>query len=431
MAKKGSFYGWYVWALGTLFYLYQFILRASPSVMADDLMSSFAIKASSLGVLTSFYYYAYSALQIPIGIFLDCWGGARMIRLAIVICILGTIVFSFAQTFYIGCLGRILIGAGASGAFLGTISLARDWLPAHKVAFAVGATITFGKLGGILSGAPLAALIQAYSWRTSVLLLACFGTILAFIIWTTLHNRTKPHLHQQTVPLRQRMAMIFKNPQIWSIGIYGCLMYVPLSVFTDIWGVSFLMRYYCISKSTASFGIGLLFIGTGIGAPLIALLSDKLQKRKPLMFFSAIASFAACALLISPYKIPLNACFVLLFFVGLFMTGQTLVFAVGAEVVPKNISGLATGFINTLVMIGGVLFQPLVGFILDLLWNGHTLRGVPFYTIENYKIALSLIPICMLCATVILFYIPETHPLKAKKNLLRGRRQAPSLTKSD
>lgn len=399
--------------------------------MADDLMSCFFIKASSLGILTSFYYYAYSVFQIPIGIFLDHWGGARMIRLAILICVFGTLLFSFAQTFYMACLGRILIGAGASGVFLSTISLTRDWLPAHKVAFAVGTTITFGKLGGILSGAPLATLIQAYSWRTSVLLLACFGIILAFIIWTTLHNRTKPHPDHQTIPLRQRMVMIFKNPQIWSIGIYGCLMYVPLSVFTDIWGVSFLMRYYCISKSTASFGVSLLFIGTGIGAPLIALLSDKLRKRKPLMFFSAISSFAVCALLISPYKIPLNACFVLLFFVGLFMTGQTLVFTVGAETVSKNISGLTTGFVNTLVMVGGVLFQPLVGFILDLSWDGRIEGGVPFYAIENYKMALSLIPICMLCATATLFFIPETYPLEMHKGLLRRRKRTSSFAKSD
>ena len=415
MVKKGSFYGWYVWALGTLFYLYQFILRASPSVMADDLMSCFLIKASSLGILTSFYYYAYSMLQIPIGIVLDRWGGARMIRFAILVCVSGTLLFSFAQTFYMACLGRILIGAGASGAFLSTISLTRDWLPAHKVAFAVGTTITFGKLGGILSGAPLATLVQAYSWRTSLLMLACFGVVLAFAIWATLHNRTKPHADHQTIPLRRRIGMIFKNHKIWSIGIYGCLMYVPLSVFTDIWGVSFLMRYYCIGKSTASFGISLLFIGTGVGAPLIALLSDKIQKRKPLMLLSAILSFAVCALLIAPYKIPLNLCFVLLFFVGLFMTGQTLVFTVGTETVPANMGGLTTGFVNTLVMLGGVLFQPLVGFILDLLWDGHIEGGVPFYSLEDYKIALSLIPVCMLCATITLLFIPETHPSREQK----------------
>ncbi|TGW14933.1 MFS transporter [bacterium NHP-B] len=410
VAKKRLVYGWYVWGLGTAFYLYQFILRASPSVMADHLMSTFMIQASSLGVLTSFYYYAYSTLQIPIGILLDKWGPNRVIHSAILVCIVGTILFALAPTFSLACIGRILIGAGASGAFLSTITLARTWLPEAKVAFAVGTTITFGKLGGILSGAPLASLIQVSSWRTSLIFLFFVGLIIALLIWTTLKNPVHTQHTLSKIPIKKKILFVFRNKDIWSIGLYGCFMYVPLSVFTDIWGVSFLMKYYCISKGVASLGIGILFIGTGFGAPLVALLSDKMKRRKPVMTLSALASFIVCSYLMFADNIPLAGGFVLLFLVGFFMTGQTLVFTVGAEIVSHNVKGVTTGFVNTIVMIGGVVFQPCVGFILDSMWDGRIQNGVPFYTLENYKIALGLIPVCMFCALITLVFMPETHP---------------------
>ena len=106
------------------------------------------------------------------------------------------------------------------------------------------------------------------------------------------------------------------------------------------------------------------------------------------------------------------------------MTGQTLVFTIGAETVPPHMGGLTTGFINTLVMIGGVLFQPLVGFILDFMWDGKIEGGIPVYNLSDYKAALILIPACMLCAILTLLFIPETHPLS-------NRSRAPSLTKGN
>ena len=404
-------YGWLVWGLGTSFYLFQFVLRASPSVMADKLMSAFMIQASSLGVLASCYYYAYATLQIPIGVFLDRWGPKVVTRTAILLCITGVLIFSSAHSFFLASVGRIFIGAGASGAFLSTITLARHWLPPTKVAFAVGTTIAFGKLGGVLSGVPLATFVHAYGWRFSLFALFLLGAVLASFIWFTLENNKDYSQEREHTPLNEKIRLIFRSRNIWCISLYGCLMYVPLSVFTDIWGVSFLMQQHGINKSIASLGVSLVFVGTAIGAPFIALLSDKQKKRKPLMAFSALASLLVCSLLVFA-NIPLWTRFVLLFFMGFFMTGQTLVFTAGAELMPRHIEGLTTGFVNTVVMMGGVVFQPLVGFVLDFVWSGRVVGGVPLYTAENYRVALSIIPICMLITTFLLFAMPETYPQK-------------------
>ena len=412
--------GWFIWGIGTFFYLYQFILRASPNVMADQLMVSFAIQASSLGIFASCYYAAYTTLQIPLGILLDKWGPQAIIRFAITMCLVGVLLFLFADVFWLACLARVLIGLGASGVFLSTVSLARHWLPVSKVAFAVGTTITFGKFGGLFANLPLALMVENQGWRKAFFFLLLLGGVLFLLIWLFVKNKREPHDTTSEKQTKHNILRILSNPHIWYIGLYGCLTYVPLSVFTDTWGVSFLMKRHDTTKEFASIGISLLFIGTGIGAPLIALLSDRLHQRKSLMTLSAIGSALVCTLLVFGTYEPIWISFVLTFLVGLFMTGQTLVFTVGAESMPPYTSGLVTGFVNTLVMTGGIVFQPLVGFILDALWDGQIQDNVPLYTLENYQLALLLLPLCMGAALFTLLFIPETHPKHQREHVIFG-----------
>jgi sugar phosphate permease len=58
---------WLIWGCAALFYCYQFLLRVSPTVMTHELMADFHVDAYALGALTSFYYYAYAFLQLPVG----------------------------------------------------------------------------------------------------------------------------------------------------------------------------------------------------------------------------------------------------------------------------------------------------------------------------------------------------------------------------
>ena len=71
MVQKVLKQAWFVWGLAAFFYLYELVLRVSPSVMTEGLSNSFNVSASMLGVLVSFYYYSYTILQLPCGVLLD------------------------------------------------------------------------------------------------------------------------------------------------------------------------------------------------------------------------------------------------------------------------------------------------------------------------------------------------------------------------
>jgi len=408
---------WFIWGLGTTFYMYQFVLRASPNVMADHLRQAFQINASSLGILASCYYLAYTLLQIPLGHFLDKWGAKRILRYAVITCTLGVFIFSFSDGFWLACGARFIIGLGASGAFLSTIALTRDWIPPSQVTFAIGTTIALGKLGGMLSNLPLALLIRSQGWRCSLLILACFGCLLTILIWLFVHSKKQPPSddHIGSEKGVRKLFNMMRHRHIWHIALYGCLTYVPLSVFTDTWGVLFLMKKHHVSKELASLAISFVFIGTSIGAPLIALLSERLEQRRLLMTLSALGSLVVGILFVLGSYESFQISVVLCFLMGALLTGQTLVFTVSAESMPKPISGLVTGFVNTIVMMGGIFFQPMVGFIMDFFWNGITENGLAVYSLDTFKLGLLVIPISMGIAFLSTLFIPETHPKKSDK----------------
>tara|TARA_R110002095_G_scaffold66488_6_gene56432 strand:- start:8802 stop:9206 length:405 start_codon:yes stop_codon:yes gene_type:complete len=114
--------------------------------------------------------------------------------------------------------------------------------------------------------------------------------------------------------------------------------------------------------------------------------------------------------------IPMSVMYGLMFCAGFFFSGQNLVFAMATENMPLGISGIATAFTNMIVMLSGVIFEPLVGWLLDYKWDGTLRNGVPYFTIDNFTFALTSVPIALGFAVLSLLFIKETYPSRAKPN---------------
>lgn len=91
--------GWFICILGTLFYCYEYLLRIEPSVMITPLMQQFNITASSFGLVTALYYYAYTPMQLAVGILIDRYGTRLMIAMAAAACALGSFLLVFRIQF--------------------------------------------------------------------------------------------------------------------------------------------------------------------------------------------------------------------------------------------------------------------------------------------------------------------------------------------
>ena len=111
--------------------------------------------------------------------------------------------------------------------------------------------------------------------------------------------------------------------------------------------------------------------------------------------------------------------YVLIFTLGLFYSAQAIVFAVGRELSPNEAAGTAIAVTNMLVMLGAMLLQPLIGHVLDWsvwLQQSHqsSMLNIPMHHIteygpEDYRLAMSIIPIGIVLAAILTLFIRETH----------------------
>ncbi|MDP1604118.1 MAG: MFS transporter [Legionella sp.] len=422
--KKYVFTAWLICGLGAIYYSYEYLLRISPSVMEGALRDHFKLSATGFGLLSAFYYYAYVPLQLPVGVLLDRYGPRILLTFACFICVLGTFIFASTQVFWIAAVGRFLVGFGSAFAFVGVLKLATIWLPEDKLAMVSGMASALGTIGAMVGDNLLGILVINVGWSQTVNLTAYFGIGLIFLLWFGIRDKKSGHQqHTGTIgSFRTSMidlGIIIRNKQMWINGMFGCLVYLPATVFAELWGIPYLKHAHGLTQEGADFANSLLFLGFTIGAPLMGYISDKLKRRKPPMFLGATG--AAIVMMVLLYMPGLNqtAINTLMVLLGLLYSAQCIVFAVGRELSPNEAAGTAIAMTNMVVMLGAMFLQPLVGRLLDLSLSSH-MAALPidklpldklqqFYTADDYQFALSIIPLGIIIAAILTFFLKETY----------------------
>lgn len=406
---------WVVWGLGCLFYFYECLLQVSPSVMSNELMRDFAVTSQTLGILSGIYFYSYAAMQLPGGLLLDYFGPHRLLSLATVVCAASTIAFGLTDNFFMACISRLMIGCGSAFAAIGTMKLAANWFPAYRFALLTGLMVTLGMLGAIGGETPLALLVDDCGWRESMVIMGIIGLCLAVLIFLvardTPQNYSSDHVHdhEEEEYLLPSLAALVKNKQLWLIALYGGLMYMATPVFCGLWGVPFLMNKMAIAKATAANYISLVFIGWAIASPLWGIFSNRIGLRKPPLYIGCIGALICSTLFIFA---PIKSAYImefLLFAFGIFSAGFLPAFSVAKELCNKKYVATGLSFMNMMNMIGIALAQPLIGYILDIMWEGKTAGTVRLYPLEAYHTALAILPLGMLIALLILPKVKETY----------------------
>ncbi len=407
---------WAVWIAAGLFYCYEVILRAGPGVMTQGISDTFTIDATGLGLLTSFYYYAYVPLQIPSGMLLDKIGPRAVITISSILCTVGTWLFATTDNLHVAQMARFILGAGSACAFISCLKIASEWFCSTRFAFIAGLTNMLGTLGGTFAAVPLSILVNYANWQQATLWLAYAGVAITLISWLLIRDKPEKHpskhsLPAPTVGLRKALSILILDKQIILAGAIGGLMYVPISSFAELWAVPFLMSSLNLNNEWASFGSTMVFIGMAVGSPLVAKLAFKQKSYIKLMKLSAISS--ALFFLISSYakSIGYFQSVAALFVGGLWLGGQVLCFSVVKERVPNQVSGTAMGYTNALVMLSGVIFLPLMGWILDKSWSGSFDNlGVRIYSADDYQRAIFAVPACLIISWILLKFCKDTHP---------------------
>lgn len=412
---------WLIWGLGALFYVIAFFQRVAPAVITTELMSDFALTATTLGNLSAFYFYSYVAMQVPTGLLADHWGPRRLLTLGAAIAGLGTLMFGMAQDAWWANAGRLLIGGSVAVAFVSMLKLASHWMPPRQFALASGLALFCGIIGAVFAGVPLRLLVDAFGWRAVMVVAAVVTFSIGLIIWLMVrddpgdkgYRSHAAHTGDEHAAVKGHamagIREVLRYRNTWLLYLIPGAVAGSAITFAGLWGVPFLASHYAMEKTTAAAVCSTLLISWAVGGPIFGWLSDHLGHRKPLYALGCMILLCGWSVILLVPELPVPLLIGLLIVVG-FASGNMIIgFAYAKESVPARLSGTVSGIINMGVMMGPMLLQPAVGWMLDRAWQGGTIGGVRIYSLEAYRSGFALMLVWLVLSVLLVLFTKETN----------------------
>lgn len=405
-----------VMGLCSAFLFYKYILQNFPSVMASQLMESFHLQGLGLGVLSGVYFWTYLIVPLFVGIILDHYGTRWVTSLAIFSCALGIYIFSQAEFLNTAIIGRALTGVGVSFATIAYFKLAAVWFDKKYYALLASFVVASAMVGAVCGQMPLAWLMQHVGWRGSLVHLAWLGIVLGvlFLLYvrdvpTTGINHAleaQKAADEDAKSIWQNILLIINNKQNWLLTAYGGLAFSPVVIFCGLWGNPFLQQAYHFDKLTSSTLISVVFVGLGMGSPVLAVVTRYMKNRCALMGYSTLISALALTLVIYVQPMPIWLLGSLLFVFGFGLGAFSIVFVIGKESNPLYLAGTVISLINASDAFLDAITEPLIGVVLDSVGK---IANTHAFSLFSYHLALGILPLYQVLGALMLKWVKDEN----------------------
>jgi len=394
-----KFLKWLILLIASLFYLFEFVARVEPSLASKGIADYFNLSNGEFGTLASLFFWVYAPMQLVVGLMLDRFGARRLVPPAILVCSTGVIIFGTATSPAMAGIGRMATGLGASFAFVGALYVVNHWFRPERFALLSGLVNAIGMLGTAIGAVMLTSAISANGWQHVLVSTGIAGSILFIIALIFIRDAPVAHTDdKQPIGFLTPLAAIIKDGRIWLIAIIGMLYYMPVNVFGSLWGSAELSADHSLNPFQAETAVSSIFLGLAAGSVFSGWLSDHLGHRKWIIVIGAFLTAISFTLAIYIASESVALLSVLLFISGFFGSGQMLAFSIAKESHPAAYFGTIIAFTNMIGIGGALVFQPLVGEIID-------------YSEGQFGLAMLTIPASLLAAGLLAILLKEfRHP---------------------
>ena len=334
--------------------------RTAAGIMAPPLQHDFGLTPQQLGLFAAAFHFSFASLQLFMGMGIDVYGPKRTVATVLPLTVAGALITASAQGYPALILGQVLTGVGCAPAFLVcTVFIARNF-PSGRFAAINGAALGIGSVGLLMTGTPLAWLIEHVSWRAGYVAMAVCSAF-AWLAILLLVREERPAQHQplQVLPALRGYGELFRLPH--TLGIIGLALfsYAAFMSLRGLWLTPLLIeRYGFTLVETGNVAIGISVLGM-IGAPLFGRLDPGEQRRRHWILGCALLS----ALLFFGIALrPGAAIEVALALVISMLSGfGTLQYADVRSAYPTRMTGRAMAVFTMAMFLGVAIMQWLTG----------------------------------------------------------------------
>jgi len=426
--KKLLRFRWLIFLVLTLAYLLVYFHRLSFSVVADDLKNDFKTSASVLGLLASIYFYCYAFMQFPAGLCSDSVGPRKTVTFSLLIASIGSILFGLAPNIHVAFVARILVGLGVSMVFIPTMKTLSQWFRVREFAVMAGVLNAVGGLG-VFAGTWMLALMTIWlGWRLSFEIIGICTLGIIVCVWVFVrdkpsdkgwpliseidkdNNTTEPDCDKTNkISLWLGAKKVVSEKYFWPVAIWFFFDCGVFFGFGSLWSGPYLMHVYNLTKVQTGSILSMIAWGMIIASPILGLVSDRLLKsRKKTLIITSSGLVALLLLLgIFPSQLPIPVLYVWFFF---FSVCSSAIVAIGftttKELFPIHIAGTSVGTVNLFPFLGGAVFMPILGKVLDA-YNKTQTGGYP---VTAFKAVILILLAAAVISLLCTFLMKETFP---------------------
>jgi nitrate/nitrite transporter NarK len=367
-------------------YLLSYLYRTVNAVISPELTRELALSPGALGLLTSAYFVAFAAMQIPAGMLLDRYGPRRVEPVLLLIAGTGALAFGFAGGEAELLAARALIGAGVAVCLMAPMKAIATWYPVEQQASLGGWMMVAGGIGALVATAPLEFALRFASWRAIFIVLAATTYAVAIWIWFRVPDIAKP---VQAVGFKRQWAgvtSIFANRRFWWIAPLGCLGFGSFMAVQGLWSVPWLMDVNGYDRAAAARHLLVMSVVMLGGYVLVGLFATRLARRglRPQHIFGFGFALNAAALSAVFAELPGTQAWWALY--GLGATANILAFTVLNEGFARELAARANTALNLLMFIGSFATQWGIGLVIDA-----ARTGLGFDTANGLRLAFAIV----------------------------------------
>lgn len=408
-------------------YLVAWLDRMTISMTLPFMAKDLGIDPSEQGMINSAFFLGYALCQIPGGLLADRFGPRRVILVALVWWSLFTALTGLVQDLNSMLLVRFLFGIG-EGIFPAAVwKVIGQWFSKKNRATANALILSSIALGPAITPLIMRPLLESVGWRGSFYTLGAAGVFCVLAAWLTITNsiHDNPKVSREELEEFERDTLsqsanaerslqpvgfldLLRSPAIWvlffialifNLTMYGWLTWLP----------TYLMKQKGLDLKSMAWAASLPFWFGTVGVVLGGWVSDRwFRGRRKVLVFGCQVLGGICLFFFTQvtsttaYTLLQCAAAVLLYM------ACGAIWAMPMVLLPPQVMGPGSGFINSGGQIGGVLTSTLIGYAIQARGNDYT---------AIFDVMLGAL---VAAALLVLFGIREQKPAQAPAPAVAG-----------
>jgi ACS family hexuronate transporter-like MFS transporter len=385
LGERKTTYRWVVVALLFFATSINYIDRQVIGLLKPTLTQEFGWDNTTFGYINGFFQFFYAIGLLGFGAIIDKVGTKIGYSVSIIIWSVAAMGHALAKSTLGFTIARAGLGLGEAGNFPAAIKSVAEWFPKKERALATGIFNSGSNIGAVVAPIMVPWILGAYGWQEAFLITGALGFVW-LVFWWFIYEipARKKGISKQEFELIHSdvediavandktvsWAKLLSFRQTWTF-VVGKFLTDPIWWFFLFWLPGYFSDTFALDLTKPGWPLVIVYSATTVGSIGGGYLSSALVKRGWPVYKARKTSmllFAICVVpIVSAKYIPNMWGIVALISLAAaaHQAWSANIFTTASDMFPKRTVSSVVGLGGMAGSVGGILFQPMVGMILD------------------------------------------------------------------